>query len=77
MSDPGGQVVFLAPLARHHRVDENGTLWLRPVVGGYRPPPGSGMPPYAFSLHAARRRGLDAASIRHAGNELILELVSG
>jgi hypothetical protein len=35
--DPAGQVVFLAPLARHHRVDETGTLWVRPVVGGPTP----------------------------------------
>ena len=26
---------------------ETGTLWVRPVVGGYRPEPGQGMPPYA------------------------------
>ena len=77
VSDRGGEVVFLAPLARHWRVDENGTLWLRPVVGGYRPDPGQGMPPYAFSLNAARPRGLDPVSVRREGLELILELDSG
>jgi hypothetical protein len=57
VSDHGGEVVFLAPLARHLQVDETGTLWVRPVVGGYRPEPGQGMPEYAFSLSAARGGG--------------------
>ena len=77
VSDRSGEVVFLAPLARHFRVDETGTLWVRPVVGGYRPEPGQGMPPYAFSLNAARRRGLDPVSVRREGLELVLELYSG
>lgn len=77
VSDGSGEIVFLAPLARHWRVDENGTLWVRTVVGGYRPEPGQGMPPYAFSLNAARPRGLDKVSVRREGLELVLELDSG
>jgi hypothetical protein len=77
VSDRNGEVVFLAPLARHFRIDEGGTLWVRPVVGGYRPEPGQGMPPYAFSLNAARPRGLDPVSVRQEGLELVLELDSG
>ncbi len=77
VSDSKGEVVFLAPLARHWRIDEDGTLWVRPVVGGYRPEPGQGLPSYAFSLDAARRRGLDPVSIRLEGSELVLELYSG
>ena len=77
VSDRGGEVVFLAPLARHYRVDETGTLWVRPVVGGYGPEPGHGMPPYAFSLEAARRRALEPLRIRREGPELVLELYSG
>jgi hypothetical protein len=77
VSDRGGEVVFLTPLARHWRVDENGTLWLRPVVGGYRLELGQGMPPYAFSLDAARPRGLDPVGVRREGLELVLELDSG
>jgi hypothetical protein len=77
VTDRNGDVVFLAPLARHCRVDENGTVWVRPVVGGYRPAPGQGMPPYAFSLNAARPRGLDPVSIQREGLELVLELDSG
>ena len=44
VSDRSGEVVFRAPLARHCQVDETGTLWVRPVVGGYRPEPAQGMP---------------------------------
>jgi hypothetical protein len=77
VSDRTGKVVFLAPLARHCRLDETGTLWVRPVVGGYRPEPGKGLPAYAFSLSAARRRGLDPVSVRREGLELVLELYSG
>jgi hypothetical protein len=35
------------------------------------------MPPYAFSLNAARPRGLDQVSARREGLELVLELDSG
>ncbi|MEA2589020.1 MAG: hypothetical protein QOH66_1947 [Actinomycetota bacterium] len=77
VSDRSGEVVFRAPLARHCQVDETGTLWVRPVVGGYRPEPAQGMPEYAFSLTAARRRGLDPVNVRREGPELILELYSG
>jgi hypothetical protein len=74
VSDPDGEVVFLAPLARHHRV-EDGTVWVRPVVGGYRR--GPAVPEYAFSLEAARPRALSPMSVRREGPELILELSSG
>lgn len=75
VSDPDGGVVFFAPLARHHRL-EDGTVWVRPVVGGYRPQ-GPAMPEYAFSLDTARPRALCPVSVRREGPELILELDSG
>jgi hypothetical protein len=75
--DPDGAVVFVAPLARHCRIDDEGVLWLRPVVGGYRPPAGEGMPPYAFSLNAARPRGLLPTDVRREGENLVLQLSSG
>ncbi|HSH60921.1 MAG TPA: hypothetical protein VK988_15040 [Acidimicrobiales bacterium] len=34
--NPAGEAVFLAPLARHYRIAED-VVWVRPVVGGYRP----------------------------------------
>jgi hypothetical protein len=77
VSDPGGEVVFLAPLARHYRLDDEGILWLRPVVGGYRPVPENGVPPYAFSLAAARRRGLLPTEARRDGEDLVFELNTG
>jgi hypothetical protein len=77
VSDPGGEVVFLAPLARHYRIDDEGILWLRPVVGGYRPVPENGMPSYAFSLAASRLRGLLPSEVRQEGEDLVLELNTG
>jgi hypothetical protein len=86
--DPAGQVVFLAPLARHHRVDETGTLWVRPVVGG--PTPDRDTParlpdtvdpdtvdPDTFDPDVARRRGLAATKVRRVNDELIVDLRSG
>lgn len=77
VTDPGGEVVLLAPLARHHRLDEDGTLWLRPIIGGYRPVPGVGMPEWAFSLEAARPRSFAPGSIRVEGEELVAHLDAG
>lgn len=77
VTDPGGEVVLLAPLARHHRLDENGTLWLRPIVGGYLPDPAAGVPAYAFSLEAARPRAFAPGSVRAEGEGLVALLVSG
>jgi hypothetical protein len=73
VSDPDGEMVFLAPLARHHRV-EGGTVWVRPVVGGYRP---QGWTEYVFSLDAARPRALCPVSVRREGPDLVLQLSSG
>jgi hypothetical protein len=70
--DPDGTVVFLAPLARHYRVDpDDGVLWVRPIVGGYAPT-GAGMPPYAFHLNEARARALATRDVAIAGDELVL-----
>lgn len=76
VSDPGGNVVFAAALARQCRFDDEGILWVRPVVGGYCPA-GEGMPPYAFSLNAARPRGLLPLGVGREGEDLVLELESG
>ncbi len=77
VAEPDGTVVFLAPLARHHRL-EGDTLWLRPVVGGYEPSGDEpGLPPYAFSLNQARARALSTAGLRSEGEELVLPQPSG
>jgi hypothetical protein len=70
--DPSGEVVFLTPLARHHRVTED-VVWVRPVVGGYRPERGAGAPPYAFSLNEARARALGPLEkMTVVGEELVI-----
>jgi antitoxin (DNA-binding transcriptional repressor) of toxin-antitoxin stability system len=67
--DSDGTVAFLAPLARHYRVDD-GVLWVRPVVGGYEPPEG-GLA-YAFSLNQARARALPLDDVRLEGEEIVV-----
>jgi hypothetical protein len=79
--DPDGSVAFLAPLARHYRLDEDdATVWLRPVVGGYTLEQGGpGHPPYAFHLNEARVRGISVADLRLdlEGLELVAPQASG
>jgi hypothetical protein len=70
--DPGGEVVFLAPLARHYRLDD-GAVWIRPVVGGYVPERVVGAPVYAFSLNEARVRALSPVeAMTMVGEELVM-----
>ncbi len=77
VAEPDGAVAFLAPLARHYRL-EGDTLWVRPVVGGYQPSGDEpGLPPYAFSLNQARARALSLAGLRVEGDELVLPQPSG
>ena len=77
VAEADGTVVFLAPLARHHRL-EGDTLWLRPVVGGYEPSGDEpGLPPYAFSLNQARARALSLAELSSEGEELVLPQPGG
>jgi len=74
--DEAGQSVFLAPLARHVRLDEDGIIWVRPIIGGYAPE-AQGEPAYVFDLTVARRRALDALEIQAEPPELVLRLRSG
>ena len=81
--NPDGTEAFLAPLARHWRVDAGSTpvrtcLWIRPVVGGYTPDPRRpGDPPYAFDLSEARRRNLTFTACRRDGDTLAFDLEVG
>ena len=75
--DPDGTVVFLAPLARHYRIedeDDSHTLWIRPIVGGYAPEREPGEPLYAFSLNEARARALSLADVRVEDDEIVFDL---
>ena len=70
--DLEGNVVFLAPLARHYRIEDD-ALWIRPVVGGYEPERAVGAPVYAFSLNEARARGLSPLeNMAVVGEELVV-----
>jgi hypothetical protein len=72
---PDGSVALLAPLARHHRVEDDETgppvVWIRPVVAGYAPEGERGLPPYAFHLNEARPRALQLAGLEEVGHELV------
>jgi hypothetical protein len=61
-------------LARNHRIDDKGIVWIRPIVGGYRL---DGAPGYAFSLDEARPRALDATMVRLEGDGVVFDLRSG
>jgi hypothetical protein len=81
---PDGTLAFLAPLARHHRVDPDASveartcIWIRPIVGGYTPDPRRpGDPIYAFDLAQARRRNLTFTHARRDGDALVFDLDSG
>ena len=75
--DPSGEMVLLAPLARHYRVDED-VVWIRPVVGGYQPERVVGAPAYAFSLNEARARALaPLEEIVVVGDELVVVTGTG
>lgn len=78
VSDPDGTVVFLAPLARHYRLEsEESVLWVRPVVGGYVPTGEPGLPPYAFHLNEARARAISIEQLSFDGEVLELRTAAG
>lgn len=74
--DPDGSLALLAPLARHHRVEDD-IVWIRPVVGGYAPTAEPGLPPYAFHLNEARPRALAVDALVEAGEELLFRTAGG
>lgn len=74
--DETGRSVLLAALARQVRLAEEGIIWIRPIVGGYRPD-ANDAPAHAFDLNTSRRRALDALEFRCKGDEIVLWLQSG
>jgi hypothetical protein len=66
-----GAIAFLAPLARHCRLDETDQqlVWVRPIVGGYL----EHGAPY-FNLNMARRRGLTFTDAELDGDGIVFEL---
>lgn len=79
VSGPDGAECLRAPLARQARRDaeDEGCVWVRPVVGGARPACGEGGPPWRFSLSLARRRALAFAGVRTEGADVVFALRSG
>ncbi len=76
--DPDRAVAFLAPLARHYRLENPALVWVRPVVGGYEVEGAEpGLPGYAFHLDQARPRALHAERLEVAGEELVAPQPSG
>ena len=76
--DHAGTVVFLAPLARHYRLEEDlDVVWVRPIVGGYLPDQSErGVPGYAFSLNEARARALATAEVHVEADGVVFVLPS-
>lgn len=68
VSDGSGAAVFIAPLARHWRLDDEDQqcLWIRPVPTDLH-----------FDLGACRRRALQFSSVATDGDELVFELWNG
>ncbi len=57
VTDPDGTIAYRAPLARHHRVeDDHQVLWIRPLPDAVAPDVEGGR--WWFGLNACRRRSL-------------------
>ena len=57
VTDPDGTLAYRAPLARHHRIDDDHPIvWIRPLPEP-APPSHAGGPSH-FGLNACRRRSL-------------------
>jgi hypothetical protein len=73
---PDGTEVFGAPLARHHRFDDQDphVLWVRPILGGTTALDGD----YVFNLSLSRRRALawTSAAVTDHG-DVVLDLQGG
>ena len=79
VSDESGSEIFVAPLARHWRLDDDDPqcLWVRPIHQAL-PDPTAGTPQGAqFELAACRRRALQFSSVRVDGARLVFELWNG
>ncbi|WP_424892366.1 hypothetical protein [Streptomyces sp. XH2] len=70
---PDSDEVFRAALARHHRfVNEDRTVWIRPLAGGQDTADG-----YLFNLGVARRRALQWESVQLVDDAVEIDLITG
>ncbi|WP_331731715.1 hypothetical protein [Streptomyces sp. NBC_00073] len=74
VSDPDGTEVFRAPLARHHRFEDDGdqVVWIRPLIGGEHAESSS-----LFNLNVARRRSLPWTRAEIVDDGVEIDLTSG
>ena len=77
VTDPDGTLAYLAPLARHHRVDDDEpVVWIRPLTDPAAPDVKGG--PWRFGLNACRRRALPTERVVAVGDSrVVLDLPTG
>lgn len=75
VADPGGAIVFTAPLARAWRLDDGDPtcVWLRPLTAPITGEDGTRV----FALNQCPRRALQIASVHTEPGELVIELLTG
>ena len=76
VTDPDGTLAYRAPLARHHRVDDDHPMvWIRPLPEPAPPRVTGG--PSQFGLNACRRRSLPTQRVTVAGGGVTFGIPTG
>lgn len=76
VTDPDGTLAYRAPLARHHRVDDDHpVLWIRPLPEPAPPRVTGG--PSQFGLNTCRRRSLPTDQVTVGADRVTFGLPTG
>lgn len=76
VTNPDGTLAYRAPLARHHRVDDDHPiLWVRPLPEGAPPDVEGG--PWRYGLNACRRRSLPTDRVTVGADRVTFGLPTG
>ena len=76
VTDPDGTLAYRAPLARHHRIEEDHPIvWIRPLPEP-APPAVPGIPS-TFGLNACRRRSLTTDRVVAGADRVTFGLPTG
>lgn len=76
VTDPDGTLAYRAPLARHHRIDEDHPIvWIRPLPDPAPPSLTGGAP--TFGLNACRRRSLGTDRVTAGADRVTFSLPTG
>ena len=76
VTDPDGTLAYRAPLARHHRIDQDHpVMWIRPLPEPAPPTVPGG--PSTFGLNTCRRRGLTTDRVTAAADTVTFGLPTG